>query len=106
LIRTVQPAEEQQEPAIAMQRGLPMQLQSFPNPTNGAFTLRMYGLQPEEDTRIRIIDLNGRAIYSEIIANGYEFYEQTFDLSLQSTGLYLLIVEQGDRRESIRILRQ
>ncbi|MFM2135744.1 MAG: Secretion system C-terminal sorting domain, partial [Bacteroidota bacterium] len=106
LIRTVNPDEPTAEPSTVAGNEESLLLNSYPNPTGGSVTIRVSGLLPDQDTRIRIVDITGRSIYTEVIGSGYEIYEQVFDLYDHPAGIYLVMVEQNDRREFIRVLKQ
>jgi hypothetical protein len=71
-----------------------------PNPTSGNFNIDLgYNFS---SVKITINDLNGKQIQSETFHN-----KQLLNLSLkQPTGIYLLVIESGDRKSTIRLVKE
>jgi len=74
----------------------------FPNPSEGKFRLRFnaeaYSMQ------IKILDLTGREVYSEM-NHGFEgFYDKDIDLSGMDPGIYILQIMQNDKISTKKLL--
>lgn len=76
-----------------------------PNPSNGEFSLSI-DLPEVADTRVMIFDGNGRQIYTKEMRNFSGVYNQTVDISDQPNGIYFLIVAQGEKQFTKKILKQ
>ncbi len=74
----------------------------FPNPSEGKFRLRFNaGASP---IQIKIIDLTGREVYTEI-NHGFEgFYDKDIDLSGKDPGIYFLQIIQNDKISTKKLL--
>jgi hypothetical protein len=73
----------------------------YPNPTNGILTVEISGLLEVEQGEIRILDTSGRTVkYSESIAP-----QNTFDLSGQANGIYLLRISLNDETKTWKIIK-
>lgn len=70
----------------------------FPNPTDGAFTVK-FDQMPEEGSRIDILDISGKKITSRVVS----WYAEDFDLAGQAPGVYLVKSTHGSN-ELIRKL--
>lgn len=74
-------------------------LQLFPNPTNGAFSIDMG--EKYNTTTIKIIDLNGKLILSNTYNNS-----QLLNLELKEpSGVYLLTIESENKKAVIRLVK-
>ena len=74
----------------------------FPNPSEGKFRLRfnadVYPIQ------IKILDLTGREVYTEM-NHGFEgFYDKDIDLSGKDPGIYFLQIIQNDKISTKKLL--
>ena len=76
-----------------------------PNPSNGEFSLSI-DLPEAADTRVMIFDSNGRQIYTKEMRDFSGVYNQTVDISDQPNGIYFLIVAQGEKQFTKKILKQ
>lgn len=75
----------------------------YPNPNKGQFNIQ-FSIQSENDIKILVHDLLGRKIFeNKYKKNGSEFNE---DIHLKSvtSGIYLLTVVDGDRKEERKII--
>ncbi|MEO0472773.1 MAG: T9SS type A sorting domain-containing protein, partial [Bacteroidota bacterium] len=66
------------------------QMQMFPNPNNGSFSLNLQ-LDRVEDVKIEVIGINGQTIASQELNNVVNV-EQRFELNNVASGLYLVRV--------------
>jgi hypothetical protein len=78
--------------------GMESGLNIYPNPTDGAFTVK-FDQMPEEGSRIDILDLSGKKITSRVVS----WYSEDFNLAGQAPGVYLVRSTHGSN-EVIRKL--
>jgi plasmid maintenance system killer protein len=83
--------------AKKMERLEPLELNYYPNPNNGRFTLKM-SLKSTDPLQVSIVDLSGKTIYEEEIKTFDGRYSKEFNLTDQPAGIYLLQVLQGKSR--------
>jgi plasmid maintenance system killer protein len=80
-----------------MEKLEPLELNYYPNPNNGRFTLKM-SLKSTDPLQVSIVDLSGKTIYEEEIKTFDGRYSKEFNLTDQPAGIYLLQVLQGKSR--------
>jgi hypothetical protein len=84
-----------------------IQWQVFPNPSNGEYKFQ-YNLARNETMNVKIYDVSGRLV-REMKLNGNGYVEQTI-IDLRSVkfppGIYLLSAEAGDKKFSIKLIKQ
>jgi uncharacterized protein YjiK len=78
-------------------------LVAFPNPTNSDFQLNLFNGNLEKVT-IKIFDMTGRLLESNII-NSIDINSKKLGANLPS-GLYNVLVSQGDLSKSIRVIKK
>jgi len=71
----------------------------FPNPSNGLFSVELE--RTETNVEIKVYDLFGRVIYSEIFAN---FEKENIDLSNYAKGMYILNLKNKEFTLSKQII--
>ncbi|NOT50737.1 MAG: S8 family serine peptidase [Chitinophagaceae bacterium] len=81
--------------------------QVYPNPSNGLFNF-VYQANDGEAVNIKVYDVTGRVVkQQQTIATGFE---QKINIDLQgssfSSGLYLMEVSGGDKKQSFRLIKQ
>ena len=76
---------------------VPEQIEFFPNPGTGRFTLIME-LKPDKPVEVSITALSGQVIFDEEIKTFDGRYKREFDLREKEEGIYLFQVTQGNRR--------
>ena len=70
-------------------------LKLFPNPSQGSFDLTFD--QPYiSDVTLRLMDMNGKAIWEEMINNHEGAYQQRFDRGDLSSGVYMLQIHNRE----------
>jgi uncharacterized surface protein with fasciclin (FAS1) repeats len=75
-------------------------LKIYPNPTNGDFTIDLG--ENHQNTKISITDLKGRLVQSIAYVES-----QLLSLKLEDpAGVYLLVIETGDKKKVIRLIKQ
>jgi len=81
--------------AVSIDENKSINLGIYPNPASSQVTLLYDNLTSAQAT-IRIVDINGRMIYSEQFM-GTNFNQQVLDVSNFSKGFYSVIIESNDR---------
>ena len=81
-----------------------LDVRAYPNPNQGTFRLQIERLDEKRECMVRVIDMTGRLVSSGIIETGVSFVERTFSMEDAGKGVYLVFVEQGDRRKTIRVV--
>jgi Leucine-rich repeat (LRR) protein len=78
----------------------PKELLLYPNPTDGNFTIDL-GVNYESAT-VRVTDINGKLIQS------FSYNDhQLLDIKIEEpAGVYLLMLESGDKKSVIRIVKE
>ncbi len=72
----------------------------YPNPTTGQFTVRL--VKPLQNATVIIMDILGH-IVSRREENGSILH---YDLSKQSTGIYILKIDQGEQKVTMKIIKR
>lgn len=89
--------EEVETPKVAAENRLEFsQLDMYPNPNQGAFTLN-FEIQPGA-TIIRIKDVNEKEVYTNEMPNFNGIFSDRIDISEHPSGVYFLEIEQGDKK--------
>jgi S1-C subfamily serine protease len=89
--------EEVETPKVAAENRLEFsQLDMYPNPNQGAFTLN-FEIEAGAIT-IRIKDVDGKEVYTEEIPDFNGIFSDRIDISEHPSGVYFLIIEQGDKK--------
>ena len=78
------------------------ELNYYPNPNEGKFTLQFKA--DKRPTEIKITGLDGKEIYSESLAGFEGTYQNEIDLSSQKRGVYLLQIIQGNKATNKKIV--
>jgi len=73
---------------------------SYPNPTANAFTLQVIS-SSDEIVDIQVSDVQGRLMYKTSGQQAMYHFGQEF-----ASGMYVVVVTQGDRRQVIRLVKQ
>lgn len=74
----------------------------YPNPNNGNFNIKFKSLTNNE-IAILVHDIRGRQVYSKQFQNT-GFFEQNIQLSGIQSGVYLVTVQDGERKEVKKIV--
>jgi hypothetical protein len=95
-----EPEEEAQALAMEIQE---LQLEAFPNPTNGLLQVTIS--QPQAQTlQLRLIDLLGNTLQEKTTAA--QHLNTFFDLSQMNAGMYFILIENAEKRLVKKILKQ
>jgi hypothetical protein len=78
------------------------ELNYYPNPNEGKFTLQFKA--DKRPTEIKITSLEGKEIYAETLSNFEGTYQNEIDLSSQKRGIYLLQIIQGNKATNKKIV--
>jgi chitodextrinase len=81
----------------------PLQLQVYPNPSNGQFALDIT-LPFGEITSLEISDMGGRVIFERKFEAEAGKLIMPIDLSETGAGIYLLRVRQGNSAQSVKVI--
>lgn len=77
----------------------------YPNPNNGKFNLS-FTLAEKGDTEISILNIDGKVVYKEKLANFSGNYEKEIDISKNAKGVYFIKVEQGKHSQVKKIVME
>ncbi len=80
-------------------------LRAFPNPSNGFYRLQ-FELPQRGDLNVDVLDAKGDRVYQERIIGFKGRYERTLDLTDQATGNYFLIITQGGRTATSKLVKE
>ncbi len=78
-------------------------IEIFPNPTDGIITVK-FAIDNQEATTIELIDVTGRAIFSEINPDFDGSYSKEIDLTGNPEGVYILSISQNDKTFTEKII--
>ncbi len=82
-----------------------LNVQVFPNPTNGILNLKMDAPATGDSPFIvNIMDLSGRLVYTQTGEMGVNFKELTIDLNQYGKGLYMVNVSKATVMKSIKVV--
>lgn len=80
-------------------------LNVFPNPTNGLFELR-FNLPAQGNTTIRIFNVAGAEIYRSELGRFTGDFRDRIDIGSQMKGSYFIMIQQGKRSISKKLILQ
>lgn len=80
-------------------------LNIFPNPSNGEFNLN-FSASGATAVSIEINNVLGQTIIKESLKNSTGIYQQTFDLSNQNDGVYIVTVTYGNSQVVKKLVKQ
>jgi PDZ domain/Secretion system C-terminal sorting domain len=81
------------------------ELQAFPNPSNGFYRLQ-FDVPERGDLNVDVHDAKGERVYQERIVGFKGRYERTLDLSDQATGSYFLVISQGGKATTNKLVKE
>ena len=73
----------------------------YPNPNNGNFTVQFSS--EHNDVNVRVHDLRGRQVFAKSFQNN-GLFNQELNLNNASSGIYLVTVQDGNRKEVKKIV--
>jgi hypothetical protein len=74
----------------------------YPNPNNGNFTVQ-FSSETSSDVNVTVHDLRGRQVYTKSFQNN-GLFNQELKLNNTSSGIYLVTVQDGNRKEVKKIV--
>ncbi|MEM7035648.1 MAG: T9SS type A sorting domain-containing protein [Bacteroidota bacterium] len=80
-----------------------MAVDVFPNPNNGHFRVNATGLQADE-LRLSVVDLQGRRVFAKEINGIQGSFDGEVQMNAVSAGIYFLVLEDGDRRITRKLI--
>lgn len=91
---------------VAVDKELTLEgLNVFPNPSNGFFRLQ-FDMPERGDLAVDVHNANGERVYQERIVGFKGRYERTLDLSDQASGSYYLVISQGGRAATSKLVKE
>ena len=76
----------------------------FPNPNNGEFTIKFKTISGQDQIGVQVSDIRGRTVFNNMyVVNGTEF-NQTINLGQLQSGMYLVNVNDGQRKITKKIV--
>ncbi|TWO32869.1 S8 family serine peptidase [Seonamhaeicola sediminis] len=76
----------------------------WPNPTNGNINIKLNNLSSDNDIKVNIFDIQGRKIKNFSYKMNSSSLTKTLDLSNVTNGIYLLEIQQGNKKAVRKIL--
>ncbi|WP_445716485.1 reprolysin-like metallopeptidase [Flavobacterium sp.] len=76
----------------------------YPNPNNGSFTIQ-FNSNSGNEINVNVHDIRGREIYSKTYSNN-GFFNENLQLNNIQSGVYLVTVQDGSRKEVKKIVVQ
>ncbi|MFN9596816.1 MAG: HYR domain-containing protein [Bacteroidota bacterium] len=76
----------------------------WPNPTSGVINISLEGIDANERFTLRAYDMNGRLVAFREEAGTDTEFAPAFDLTGIKSGMYAIVVEQGNRRKTVRVI--
>lgn len=80
-------------------------LRAFPNPSNGFYRLQ-FELPERNDLAVDVYDAAGERVYQERIVGFKGRYERTLDLSDRASGSYFLVISQGGKTATTKLVKE
>ena len=86
---------------VGFEETLVENLSIYPNPTTGMLNVK-FDAEKEGDVQVKLVSINGQVIFNEIMSASSGQYNNSFDISDQAKGIYLLSIisekEKIDRK--------
>ena len=79
------------------------QLKFSPNPNDGNFELN-FKLEEQQPVHVKIVDLQGKEVYNEMVNNFDGKYANKIDISENGKGIYILQILQGKKASTNKIV--
>jgi len=77
-------------------------LSIYPNPNNGNFNIK-FTSQSSNDIEVIVHDIRGRQVYNKSF-NNTSVFNQNIQLNNVESGIYIVTVKEGDRKENKKII--
>ena len=92
-------------PTARIEAAAGLEVNAFPNPAVEQISVNLTG-GAAGDYQMSIVDMAGRVEMSSIVEKGAEDMEVSIDLTNLNNGIYNLVIRQGGKVESVRIVKQ
>lgn len=76
----------------------------WPNPTNDIINIRINNLSSNDDVKINVYDMQGRAIKKLSYQVNSNLFNETIPLNLTLNGIYLLEAKQGSKKSTSKVI--
>ncbi|MEO8589069.1 MAG: PDZ domain-containing protein [Flavobacteriales bacterium] len=80
-------------------------MRAFPNPSNGFFRVQ-FDIPERGDLAVDVHDAGGEKVYQERIIGSKGRYERTLDLTDKATGTYFLVITQGGKTATRKLVKE
>ena len=77
-------------------------LNVYPNPNKGDFTVTLNNIS--QNIYVNVFDIRGRLIFKERYSSKLKSFNETISLSNVKTGMYILIIDDGNRKSTRKII--
>lgn len=109
-VETRKPSDEEmavlRKKGVAVDKELALDgLRAYPNPSNGFYRLQ-FELAERGDLAVDVHDAKGERVYQERIVGFKGRYERTLDLSDQAAGNYFLVIAQGGKAATVKLVKE
>ena len=78
-------------------------LSIYPNPTTGMLNVK-FDAEKQGDVQVKLISINGQVIFNEIMSASSSQYNNSFDISDQAKGIYLLSITSDNDKIDRKIV--
>ncbi|MEM9930284.1 MAG: T9SS type A sorting domain-containing protein, partial [Bacteroidota bacterium] len=106
--RTENTSAKESTPSLGAEAGLEAetawQLQVYPNPVQDWVSLEFSGESQAEQTHVLIYNLSGKLMQQQVLNSKKRSHQ--LDVRELPGGAYLMQVQQGDRRKTLRLLKE
>ncbi|HRH38662.1 MAG TPA: PDZ domain-containing protein, partial [Flavobacteriales bacterium] len=90
---------------VAVDNALNVDVNAFPNPSNGFYRLQ-FDVQERGDLAVDVHNSTGERVYQERITGFKGRYERTLDLSDLASGNYYLVITQGGKTATSKLVKE
>jgi hypothetical protein len=77
-------------------------IEIFPNPADNKFTVSLFS--PERNAKLFLYDYQGRIAYQSELTSAHGQVSEEIDVENLKTGIYLVIIESGNKKYSAKVL--
>lgn len=77
----------------------------YPNPGNGKYNYEI-SLEDRQDVELKVLDMSGRSVYEQKLSDFSGTYSGSFNISEETNGNYFLIISQGDKIHTEKLIKE
>lgn len=88
---------------VALEPPFLSELSIYPNPNVGQFNVSFTTLRAEERVSIRVFNLIGKEVYRTQVTGVAGDHKERINLQGASKGIYMLVVSNGDKKQTRRL---